>query len=180
MNQRRYTGDGEHFRSDQRRARLPMDEILELTLVGLDAGTVLDVGCGPGFWSEEFARLGYEVIGVDINPAMVEKARTNVPAGRFHEAPMEQLPLEDDSVDVVFMGFVLHEADDYVKALSEARRVGRLRTVVLEHPPEQTEHGPPLSHRLTEEQVKQFADQAGYTQTKTTRLDQVILYRLGD
>src|SRR6266480_4759288 len=41
---------------------------------------VLDVGCGPGWMSEFFARCGYWVTGIDISEDMVEIARSRVEA----------------------------------------------------------------------------------------------------
>jgi glycosyltransferase involved in cell wall biosynthesis/2-polyprenyl-3-methyl-5-hydroxy-6-metoxy-1,4-benzoquinol methylase len=52
---------------------------------------VLDVGCGSGWLSEYFARLGYDVTGVDISPDLIEMARervTRVPYGVDHETPL--------------------------------------------------------------------------------------------
>jgi 2-polyprenyl-3-methyl-5-hydroxy-6-metoxy-1,4-benzoquinol methylase len=52
---------------------------------------VLDVGCGSGWLSEYFARLGYDVTGLDISPDLVEIARervARVPYGADHETPL--------------------------------------------------------------------------------------------
>jgi SAM-dependent methyltransferase len=52
---------------------------------------VLDVGCGSGWLSEYFARLGYEVLGIDISPSLVEMSRervARVPYGVDHETPL--------------------------------------------------------------------------------------------
>ena len=52
---------------------------------------VLDVGCGSGWLSEYFARLGYDVTGLDISPDLVEVAReraAKVPYGADHETPL--------------------------------------------------------------------------------------------
>ncbi|HLM55997.1 MAG TPA: methyltransferase domain-containing protein [Pyrinomonadaceae bacterium] len=60
--------------------------------LALPAGSrILDVGCGSGWLSEYFARLGYEVTGLDISPALVEMARERVrlvPYGVDHETPL--------------------------------------------------------------------------------------------
>ncbi len=55
--------------------------------------------------------------------------------------------------EVAFLGHVLHETDDPVRALSEARRVTTVRVVVLEWPYVQEEEGPPLEHRLTKKRL---------------------------
>ena len=47
--------------------------------LGLLAGSrILDVGCGSGWMSEYFARLGYQVKGIDISPALIEMSRDRV------------------------------------------------------------------------------------------------------
>jgi SAM-dependent methyltransferase/glycosyltransferase involved in cell wall biosynthesis len=47
--------------------------------LGLPAGSrILDVGCGSGWLSEYFARLGYQVKGIDISPTLVEMSRDRV------------------------------------------------------------------------------------------------------
>lgn len=47
--------------------------------LGLPADSkILDVGCGSGWLSEYFARLGYEVKGIDISPSLIEMARDRV------------------------------------------------------------------------------------------------------
>jgi 2-polyprenyl-3-methyl-5-hydroxy-6-metoxy-1,4-benzoquinol methylase/glycosyltransferase involved in cell wall biosynthesis len=52
---------------------------------------ILDVGCGSGWLSEYFARLGYDVTGIDISPDLVEIARERVaavPYGADDETPL--------------------------------------------------------------------------------------------
>ena len=60
--------------------------------LGLPPGSrVLDVGCGSGWLSEYFARLGYEVKGIDISPSLIEMSRervARVPYGVDHETPL--------------------------------------------------------------------------------------------
>jgi SAM-dependent methyltransferase/glycosyltransferase involved in cell wall biosynthesis len=53
--------------------------------------TILDVGCGSGWLSEYFARLGYDVTGIDISPDLIEIARERVERiayGADHETPL--------------------------------------------------------------------------------------------
>lgn len=65
------------------------------------------------------------VAGIDPNPEMLKAAETFVPTGTFLTGTVEEIPIEDNSFDVVFLGHVLRESDDIIKALSESKRVAR-------------------------------------------------------
>lgn len=95
--------------------------------------TVLDLGSGPGMDSLLAARrVGPtgQVIGVDLCPEMVEKARHNARLLDLHNvefvnAGIEKLPLPDGSVDVVISNGVFNLCPDKLAVLSEAFRVLR-------------------------------------------------------
>lgn len=92
---------------------------------------VLDLGSGAGFDCFIAAReVGEEgkVIGVDMTPEMIEKARKNaVNAGfknvEFRHGEIENLPLDDNSVDVVISNCVVNLATDKQAIYKEAYRV---------------------------------------------------------
>ena len=100
---------------------------------------VVDVGCGAGIDSLIAARMvgpTGRVIGVDMTPAMLEKARgAAAQAGtdnvEFREGVMEDLPVEGGWADVVISNGVLNLTPDKPRALAEMRRVlgpnGRLQ-----------------------------------------------------
>jgi SAM-dependent methyltransferase len=77
---------------------------------GIRHGTkVLDVACGTGVVALTAARLGADVTGVDLTPALVEHAKANaalmeLPV-RFVEGDVEELPFPDASFDVVVSQF---------------------------------------------------------------------------
>ncbi|MFF4756745.1 class I SAM-dependent DNA methyltransferase [Streptomyces sp. NPDC002514] len=53
---------------------------------------VLDLGCGTGLpTARRLADAGFEVVGVDLSSTMVDLARANVPAARFHQLDMADL-----------------------------------------------------------------------------------------
>lgn len=93
--------------------------------------TVLDLGSGAGFDCIIAAReVGEDgkVIGVDMTPEMLEKARGNVrKAGiqnvEFHQGEIEKLPLEDNFVDVVISNCVVNISTDKQAVYREAFRV---------------------------------------------------------
>ena len=46
-------------------------------------GLVMDVGCGSGVWAQQLVHAGYDVIGLDLSPAMVKLARERCEQGEF-------------------------------------------------------------------------------------------------
>lgn len=153
--------------------------VVGLSVDRLEAPSILDVGTGTGLFAEAFLARGLRVSGVDLSPEMLEEARRLVPGVEFHQGTMEQLPFADASFDLVFLGLVLHEADDLTVALREARRVARQRVVIAEWPYETADFGPPLAHRLTPLQIEKTATELGYAYTESRRLTHLTVYRLG-
>ena len=92
----------------------------------------LDVGCGPGALTSELVdRLGADaVIAVDPSAPFVEAARARHPGVDVRAANAEDLPFEDDVVDVALAQLVVHFMTDPVRGISEMRRVTRPGGVV--------------------------------------------------
>ena len=99
---------------------------------------VLDVACGPGIVVEALAPGAGEVVGCDITPEMLEKARERcAKAGlgntRFTPGRAEALPFPDASFDVVVSRSAVHHFPDPPAAFREMARVvrpsGRIVTV---------------------------------------------------
>ena len=93
--------------------------------------TVLDLGSGAGFDSFLAAgRVGPtgKVIGVDMTPEMINRARENAAIGsysnvQFRQGELEDLPVDDNSVDVIVSNCVINLVPDKKKAFEEAFRV---------------------------------------------------------
>ena len=101
--------------------QLLVREILD----SLPLGVALDAGCGTGRHTAYLASLGHKVIGVDTSPEMLGLAREKVPGGEFYEADLNDVPLADDSVDVVVCAIALSHVADLAQALGEFVRVLR-------------------------------------------------------
>jgi ubiquinone/menaquinone biosynthesis C-methylase UbiE len=177
-NERRYGGDIERLRSAQRLALMEVERVVDIALAGITPSSALDVGTGSGLFAEAFAAKGLSVAGIDLREDMLEAARQYVPGGIFKLGRMEAVPFADAEFDLVFLGHVLHEADDLVVALREAKRTARMRVVVLEWPYAVQEYGPPLDHRLKPEQVDAAAAEAGFQNVEQIILTQLVLYRM--
>ena len=91
---------------------------------------VLDLGSGGGldaFLAAQRVGTTGRVIGVDSSPEMVAKAAEGASKGGyanvdFKVGRMEQLPLEDESVDVVISNCVINHADDKLAVFEETIR----------------------------------------------------------
>lgn len=177
MHERRFNHEIERLRDPERIARLEVGRVVQLALEGLPVvKAVLDVGCGSGVFAEQFAAEGKQVSGLDANPDMLTAARAFVPGGIFQEGTAEKLPYADGTFDLVFMGLLLHETDDALAAVREARRAAVWRLAVLEWPDEDQPIGPPRAHRLSAERISALAQQAGFTKVKSVRLENLVLY----
>ena len=96
-------------------------------------GRVLDVGCGPGHLANRLARDHHlEVTGLDLDPAMIERARANAERaaptdGRpaFVVGSVAALPFPDASFDLVVSTLSLHHWADSAAGQAEISRVLR-------------------------------------------------------
>lgn len=81
--------------------------------------TVLDAGCGTGRNLLYFLKSGLQVYGVDLNPEAIAELKNLAgafphikPDENFNIAPVDQLPFEDESFDLVVSSAVLHFAEN--------------------------------------------------------------------
>ena len=103
-----------------------------VALASLKSGEiVVDLGCGGGFdcflASEEVGKTG-KVIGVDMTPEMITKARENVEKMgasniEFRLGEIEHLPVADNSVDIIMSNCVINLSPDKLSVYRDAFRV---------------------------------------------------------
>lgn len=129
--------------------------------------TVMDFGCGPGFFTEAFAAKAGRDVAVDAQPAMLKKARKRLgPAAARVEFVATrdgtELAVLPASVDLAFLAYVYHEVEDPVRVLSELARTlrPRGRLVIMERTePARGPFNPPL---IDPQSVEQEAGSAGF------------------
>lgn len=92
--------------------------------------TLVDVGCGPGLLSEQFAAMVPDgrVVGVDADPKLLEQARARLAAaghthGRFVQAWADSTPLDDDIADIAYARFLLQHLPKPVATVTEMARI---------------------------------------------------------
>ncbi|HEY4904189.1 MAG TPA: class I SAM-dependent methyltransferase [Candidatus Sulfotelmatobacter sp.] len=93
-----------------------------------NGGTLLDVGCGNGEFIGRMRSFGWNVSGVDPDPAAVQKGRNeglNIFAGRISDVPGNML------YDVITLSHVIEHVSDPVDLLSDCRKRLRPETGIL-------------------------------------------------
>ena len=105
-----------------------------ITLASLQPGqTVLDLGSGAGldcfFAGKKVGETGH-VIGVDMTPEMIERAkssakRLDIQNVEFRQGYLEDLPVENNTVDIIISNCVINLSPDKSKVFGEAFRVLR-------------------------------------------------------
>jgi SAM-dependent methyltransferase len=119
---------------------------------------VLEVGCGPGHLSIRLARHGFAMTGLDLDPAMMARARANAdrPGNRGQPRPsflvgdVAALAFPDRSFDLVVSTLSMHHWADPAAGLTEIGRVLRpgARTLIWDFRPGVRPHllGPRHAH----------------------------------
>jgi trans-aconitate methyltransferase len=87
---------------------------------------ILDLGCGTGDLTNEIAKLGAKVVGMDVSPDMIEKARKKYPHLSFLADNGESFRTEE-RYDAIFSNAALHwmkRAESVVQSMALALREG--------------------------------------------------------
>ena len=113
---------------------------------------ILDAGCGPGRVGGELARLGHRVVGVDVDPVLIQAAAEDYPDAAWFTQDLAELDLasvgENEPFDLIVaagnlmgflapstrglvLGFGAGRGYDYREFFSDARNAGLLDDVLL-------------------------------------------------
>ncbi len=91
---------------------------------GIRGGLVIDLGCGGGSWARELSGRGYDVLGIDISPAMIRLARQTAPRARFVAGSVLKVALQTCHA-VTALGEVLNYTFDRDDSRRELARFFR-------------------------------------------------------
>lgn len=85
--------------------------------------TILDAGCGTGYFSKKWKHFGKNVIALDISLNMLSIAQNKRSAMCYINGDIEFLPLKNESVDLCFSNLVIQWCSNMFIALSELNRI---------------------------------------------------------
>jgi ubiquinone/menaquinone biosynthesis C-methylase UbiE len=164
--------------SDERRSYQNPLKISKL--IGVRKGmTVVDMGCGPGFFTLPLAALvGPKglVYAVESNPTMLRHLRenirrtgANVKAIKVLRADVSATKVPSASADVVLLGRILHDIEDKKALLKEVKRVCRPEGIVvdLDWKKVRMKHGPPYEIMLSKGESTKILTENGFRLIRT-------------
>ena len=104
--------------------------LMQHLLMAGEGTTLLDIGCGTGYFSCRFARRGLSVTGIDPDPAMLKFARTKGEDVRYLQGSALELPFPDYAFDYTVAVTSFCFIDAPMQALQEMWRVSRYGLVL--------------------------------------------------
>jgi SAM-dependent methyltransferase len=124
---------------------------------------VLDAGCGTGYGTAILAgTTPAKLLAVDLDQDAVERTRTSVgDAAEVSRADLRELPLDDDTVDVVVCFEVIEHLEHRDEALRELARVLRPGGVLLISSPNRNRYPPGNPHHVYEYTPEEFEQELG-------------------
>jgi SAM-dependent methyltransferase len=112
----------------ERRMRVPGRTRYWTAMKMVSGKDVLDIGCNAGIFAGLLAEQGHRVVGVELDPGLIEICRRRFPDNpqlEFRVISQERLDFEDDSFDCVVILEVLEHVREVWNLLKEIRRVLR-------------------------------------------------------
>ncbi len=134
---------------------------------------VLDIACGQGFFSREFAKAGAEVVGSDLSTELIQEAKKlSSDSIQYYVARADNLSFaKNASFDAATIVLAIQNIEDVAGAFAEAKRVlkpGGKLVLVMMHPafriPESTSWG------FDEEKNVQYRRVDGYLSARHSEL----------
>jgi ubiquinone/menaquinone biosynthesis C-methylase UbiE len=132
---------------------------------------VADIGCGPGFFSVPLAKhlIFGKLYALDILDEMLDALRERVREARLGNVEVlkcgsTDFPVPKESLDGVFLSFVIHEHDDPVAFLRAARDLLKPRgwCTVLEWHPEEPQGERSQSRLMSPNELEKLSREAGF------------------
>lgn len=145
-----------------------------------EIGPACDIGCGPGHVARYLHERAVQVCGIDLSPAMVERARSLTPGVEFQQGDMMSLeaPNEKWAGITAFYSLIHIQRDDMIEALSELRRVLRPDGLLLLafHIGDETKHVDELWGHQVNVDVVYFrpAEMVGFLNDAGYEIEEVI------
>ena len=147
-----------------------------LNEAGVTKGMIIaDLGSGPGFFTIPMAQMTGEkglVYAVDSNQTMLNGLKENIAKSEVNPNIIKivnndvcHTGIPKESVDLVLFANVLHEVEDRKAFFQEVRRIAKPTAYIVDVDWKkiQTDHGPPLKERLSEDEANRVLAENGFS-----------------
>ena len=168
----------EKLDNPKRRKSMPPEGTLKKFNLG-DSGTLLDLGCGIGYFTIPAASIisNGNVIGIDIMTEILDIAREkagDISNIEFKKSEEYAFPVEDKSVDYVLGCNVVHEIEDKARFFNEIKRVLRKGgyIYVIDWKKEEMENGPSINERVSKEEMKNLVKSLNFTFSEEVNINE--------
>ncbi len=151
-----------HLNDPERLKDIPPEYIIER--MNLDnPGTILDIGAGTGFFSNEFSKIAGvdKLYALDIAEEMIQWMKEHLAPKNSKIVPQkmqeDKIGLESSMADAIIMINVHHEFHHPIRILNEVNRLLRPggKLAIVDWAKKETDHGPPVEKRYTISQIKE-------------------------
>ncbi|WZL71973.1 methyltransferase domain-containing protein [Clostridiaceae bacterium 35-E11] len=132
--------------------------------------TLCDIGAGTGIFSFPAAEISSNnIYALEISDSMIELLKNRIIERNTNNLQVKKvesdiLPLDNKSCDMAIMVTVLHEIENKELMINEIKRVlkkkGKL--MIIEFHKRKTPMGPPINHRISQEDVKEICNGKGF------------------
>lgn len=95
-----------------------------------EKGSLLEIGCGKGFFLRLAEKSGFDVTAVELNKENVENTKKLLQSGVVHNNDLYSASFKNESFDVIYMRDVLEHIPNPVKLLKECFRVGKKNSLL--------------------------------------------------
>lgn len=145
------------------------EEILE-TLKVESNFIVADLGCGSGFFTIPLSKKVRKVYGIDVQKRMLDFLEEKIQRLKIRNiepllSTVNEIPLENDSLDLLLSINTLHEFDDKEGMVLQIRRVLKQDgiAVIADFKKKDTGFGPPVAIRLSKQQAINLFEKKSFT-----------------
>jgi ubiquinone/menaquinone biosynthesis C-methylase UbiE len=160
------------FTYDEQERKRRQDPIAILKYIGLKSGMVfIDIGSNDGFFTLAAANLvgpSGKVYALDVDVRAIGRLKERfITEGITNyiavAAKAEELVFAENIADLVFFGTVLHDFEDPIKVLQNAKRMIKKAGILdnLDCQKKTTDYGPPLDIRFSKDEASKLIEDSG-------------------
>jgi ubiquinone/menaquinone biosynthesis C-methylase UbiE len=132
-----------------------------------------DLGCGSGFFTVPLSRKVKKVYGIDVQKEMLDFLEQKIRKLKIKNieprlSRENEIPLENESVDILVSMNTFHEFDDKERMVEEMRRVLKQggKVLIADFEKENRGFGPPVAIRVSKKQAISLFEKKGFTTLK--------------